>query len=110
MALVNNGPAATFHRWVRKYGLEGVFDVLANAEEMGVRKPTREFFLDVAKRLRAAPERCVLLDDDPANVEGARQCGMRGFCTFELKSYPLSIHAWDEAEVDGALLEGRKHG
>jgi len=110
LALVNNGPAATFSRWVCKYGLDSVFDVLANSEEMGVRKPAREFFLAVANRLGTSPDRCLLLDDTPANIEGARRCGMRAIQTFELRSYPLSIHDLEgEAEIK-TLLEGDRHG
>jgi dTDP-4-dehydrorhamnose reductase len=93
LALVNNGPAATFRLWVRKYGLDDVFDVLANSEEMGVRKPEREFFLRVANQLGTTPNRCILLDDDPTNVEAARHYGLRAIETIERKSYPLSIHA-----------------
>jgi dTDP-4-dehydrorhamnose reductase len=92
LALVNNGPAATFRLWIGKYGLDRVFDVLANSEEMGLRKPSAEFFLGVALRLRVAPGRCVLLDDDARNVAGARRCGMRAIQTVPLNRRPLCEH------------------
>lgn len=110
LALVNNGPAETFHRWVRKYGLDDVFGVLVNSEEMGVRKPEQEFFLAVADRLGVVPERCLLLDDDPANVDGARRCGLRAIGTHEQKRYPLSIYMWGTEAGSEVLLGGRRDG
>jgi len=110
LALVNNGPSATFRCWVKKYGLDSVFDVLANSEEMGVRKPAGEFFLAVADRLGVAPDRCVLLDDDPGNIEGARRSGMHGVRTFESKGFPLSNYVWEGTAEGAILLEGGQHG
>lgn len=108
LALVNNGPATTFRYWVRKYGLDHVFDVLANSEEMGVRKPAPEFFLRVAHQLGVAPGKCALLDDDPANVEGATRCGLRAILTIERGCFPLSVHAWDESAAGVDYLGERQ--
>lgn len=77
IALTNNGPAATFNIWVDKYGLDRAFSLLANSEELACRKPDARFFLDVADRLGARPERCLVVDDNATYIEGARLCGMR---------------------------------
>ena len=106
LALVNNGSSSTFRCWVRKYGLDRVFDVLANSEEMGLRKPDSDFFLRVAHQLHAAPDRCVLIDDDLGNIEGAQNCGMQGLQTHEMRGYPLSVHVWDKSTISQALLSG----
>lgn len=76
LALVNNGPSLTFRAWVRKYGLDRIFKVIANSEELGIRKPQPEFYEYVARQLEAPAERCFLLDDDPENVKGAMRYGM----------------------------------
>lgn len=99
LALVNNGPSATFRRWVQKYGLDQLFDVLANSEELGVRKPDPEFFDRVTSKLGVGPDRCVLIDDDPGNIDGAQRYGLRTVQTKELRNYPLSIHEWDHMSV-----------
>jgi dTDP-4-dehydrorhamnose reductase len=99
LALVNNGPSATFRRWVQKYGLDQIFDVLANSEELGVRKPDPEFFGRVTNMLGVCPDRCVLIDDDPGNIDGAQRYGLRTVQTKELCNYPLSIHEWDHTAI-----------
>lgn len=104
LALVNNGASATFRRWVQKYGLDQVFDVLANSEEMGVRKPDSEFFLRVARDLGIRSDRCVLIDDDESNIDGARRCGMKTLQTRELHKHPISVHEWNENEAKVLLL------
>lgn len=105
LALVNNGPSETFRRWVGKYGLNRVFDVLANSEEMGVRKPAAEFYLRVVDLLGVAPARCTLLDDDPRNVAGARLCGMQAALTVDREGFPLAVHRWGPAEL-ADILDG----
>ena len=104
LALVNNGSSSTFRCWVRKYGLDRVFDVLANSEEMGLRKPDSDFFLRVAEQLHTAPDRCVLIDDDLGNIKGAQNCGMLGLQTHEVRGYLLSVHIWDKSTISQALL------
>lgn len=99
LALVNNGPSATFRRWVQKYGLDQFFDVLANSEELGVRKPDPEFFSRVTSKLGVPPGRCVLIDDDPRNIDGAQRYGLRTIQTKELRNYPLSIHELDHMAI-----------
>ncbi|MBT9131863.1 MAG: dTDP-4-dehydrorhamnose reductase [Firmicutes bacterium] len=105
LALVNNGPSATFRRWVQKYGLDQIFDVLANSEELGVRKPNKEFFECVMSNLGLRPDRCVLIDDDVRNIDHARCYGLRTVQTEEFYNYPLSIHEWNH-ESAGQLISG----
>ncbi len=44
--------------------------------ETGVAKPDPAAFLGPARALGVTPERCVLVDDQPANIDAARRCGM----------------------------------
>jgi putative hydrolase of the HAD superfamily len=54
------------------------FDGLVLSHEIGARKPQPAFF-DHCRRLTGSrPERCVFIDDLPANVAGARACGWKG--------------------------------
>jgi len=45
--------------------------------DLGTRKPSPAAFLEVASRIEIAPERIVFFDDDPDNVRGAREAGLR---------------------------------
>jgi HAD superfamily hydrolase (TIGR01509 family) len=55
-----------------------LFDVVVLSGIAGVRKPEREAYELVAARLGTTPQRCVFVDDLPANVRGAVAAGMTG--------------------------------
>ncbi len=50
-------------------------DVLVLGPALGVRKPDPEVFRRTAARLGLAPGECVVVDDLPVNVRGAREAG-----------------------------------
>jgi beta-phosphoglucomutase family hydrolase len=53
------------------------FDAIVSAEEVQNGKPDPEVFLVAAKRVSTPPARCVVIEDSPAGLEGARRAGMR---------------------------------
>jgi putative hydrolase of the HAD superfamily len=55
-----------------------MFDVPIFSCAEGVCKPEKEIYEISARKLAAPPGACVLIDDKPAFVEGARSAGMRG--------------------------------
>lgn len=56
----------------------GHFEALILSHEVGARKPERAFYEHCLRRARCAAEECLLIDDLPANVAGARACGCQG--------------------------------
>jgi putative hydrolase of the HAD superfamily len=54
------------------------FDGVVLSHEVGVRKPRAEFFDHCLRYAGAGPERCLFVDDLPANVAGAVACGWQG--------------------------------
>ncbi|MEU7151426.1 HAD family phosphatase [Streptomyces sp. NPDC045456] len=58
-------------------GLDAWLPVLVSAEEVAQGKPAPDVFLEAARRLGAAPETCVVLEDAPPGAEAARRAGMR---------------------------------
>lgn len=56
----------------------GHFDRLVLSYEVGVRKPHADFFRHCLRHAEAKPEECVFIDDLQANIDGARQVGMKG--------------------------------
>jgi putative hydrolase of the HAD superfamily len=58
-------------------GLDGSFDVVVGSADVGVVKPDPAIFAAVVERLRVPAERCLMIDDLPENVAGARAAGLR---------------------------------
>lgn len=49
-------------------------------------KPQREIYEAFCNKFSVKPEECFFIDDMPANIEGARACGMKGF-VFDTKDF-----------------------
>jgi len=58
-------------------GLEMFFKTAVTAEHVKRGKPAPDVFLEVARRLGARSERCVVFEDAPAGVEAGRAAGMK---------------------------------
>jgi len=56
-------------------GYDELFDVSCYSFELGAAKPDPEFFVRAAERIGAAPASILFIDDNLANVEGARSVG-----------------------------------
>ena len=54
------------------------FDGLVLSHEIGARKPGAAFFEHCLRRAGGGAAECVFIDDLPANVAGARACGLHG--------------------------------
>jgi putative hydrolase of the HAD superfamily len=55
-----------------------MFDALTFSCAEGAIKPEREIYEAACRKLPTGPEQCVLIDDKPAFIEGARETGMKG--------------------------------
>lgn len=58
-------------------GLAALLPVFVSAEEVGRGKPEPDVFVEAARRLGVAPQRCVVVEDAPPGAEAARRAGMR---------------------------------
>ena len=54
------------------------FHALVLSHEVGARKPNAAFYEHCRQQAGVNASECVFIDDLPANVEGARQCGWHG--------------------------------
>lgn len=54
------------------------FDGLVLSHEIRARKPEPGFYQHCQRLAQAPAEHCLFIDDLPANIAGAKQCGMRG--------------------------------
>jgi HAD superfamily hydrolase (TIGR01509 family) len=58
-------------------GLARFFDVTLSSEEVARGKPAPDVFLEAARRLDVAPERCAAVEDSGNGVRAAHAAGMR---------------------------------
>ncbi len=64
---------------LKHIGLEGFFDAVVGAEDTELHKPEPDVFLEVARRIKVAPEKCCVFEDADLGVEAARRGGMTCF-------------------------------
>jgi beta-phosphoglucomutase len=53
------------------------FNAIVSADEIEHGKPDPEIFLRAAHKLGVDPQQCIVIEDSPVGIEGARQAGMR---------------------------------
>lgn len=56
------------------------FDGVLFSAEVKCMKPQKEMYGHLFQRFHLKPEECFFIDDLLMNVEGARECGMEGYC------------------------------
>jgi beta-phosphoglucomutase len=109
-AVASSAPTANIAAAMAAVGLARLFEALVSADEVGVGKPDPAIFLAAADRLGVTPERCVVVEDAPAGLEGARRAGMR--CVGVLSAHHpklvadlvvSSLESLPEAAFDGLL-------
>ena len=74
-------------------------DLVVSADEVGRGKPDPAIFLEAARRLGLPAGRCIVVEDAPAGLEGARRAGMRSIGVLS------EHHARLEADVVVPSLE-----
>ena len=62
---------------LRKLGMADFFRTAVAAEHVERGKPAPDVFLEVSRRLKVEPARCVVFEDAPAGVEAGRAAGMK---------------------------------
>lgn len=75
-ALATSAPRANIDATLEPLGLSDHFDAIVSADDVGRGKPDPLVFLTAAERLGLPPARCVVVEDAPAGLLGARRAGM----------------------------------
>ena len=76
-AVASSAPAANIEAAMDATRMAQLFEALVSADEVGLGKPDPAVFLAAADRVGVPPGRCVVVEDAPAGLEGARRAGMR---------------------------------
>ena len=76
-----------------KHGLLEYFLFVTDNEETGCTKSGAEYYCRVAERLGVKPEECVMFEDAPYAMRGAKSAGLLAFAVEE------TINLWDENKM-----------
>ena len=76
-AVASSAPRANVDAVLEVMGVASSFQGIVSAEDVHRGKPDPEVFLLAASRLGLKPERCIVVEDAAAGLEGARRAGMR---------------------------------
>jgi HAD superfamily hydrolase (TIGR01509 family) len=76
-AIASAAPHANIAVIVEALGLAPLFSATTAAEDVTRGKPDPQVFLLAADRLQVPADRCIVVEDAPAGLEGARRAGMR---------------------------------
>ena len=76
-AIASSAPRLNVDAIIEALDIDPFFGAIAAAEDVTRGKPDPQVFLVAAERLGVPPERCIVVEDAPAGLEGARRAGMR---------------------------------
>jgi HAD superfamily hydrolase (TIGR01509 family) len=76
-AIASSAPRANIEAVLAALGIAGYFEASVASEDVTHGKPDPQVYLLAAARVGTEPARCVVVEDSPFGVEGARRAGMR---------------------------------
>jgi beta-phosphoglucomutase family hydrolase len=76
MAVATGAVLPVCRRILHQIGLHESFDTIVSADDVERHKPAPDVFLEAARRLGVAPERCRVYEDTDPGIEAARRAGM----------------------------------
>ena len=76
-AVASAAPRANVEAIVAALDIAAYFDAISSAEDVQRGKPDPQVFLVAAERVGVPPARCIVVEDAPAGLLGARRGGMR---------------------------------
>lgn len=100
--IASSAPRANLDTILDVTGTAHLFTAVVSAEDVVHGKPDPEIFLTAAERAGSRPGSCVVVEDAPAGVEGARRAGIAcvGVCTTHADlTASLVVHSLADLDV-----------
>jgi beta-phosphoglucomutase family hydrolase len=77
MAVASSGTPENVAMVIKECNLMSFFSAFTNGSEVLHSKPDPEIFLLASKKLGVSPSQCVVVEDAPAGIQGAKSAGMK---------------------------------
>ena len=103
-AVASAAPRANIDAVLEALSASHAFQGIVSAEDVRRGKPDPEVYLTAASRLAVSPDRCIVVEDAVAGVEGARRAGMKSIgVSHKGKHLPADVvvHSLELLEPDG---------
>jgi HAD superfamily hydrolase (TIGR01509 family) len=104
LALASSSHREVFEEVLELAGLSAYFRATVSSEEVERGKPAPDVYLEAARRLGIAPERCAAVEDSHAGIRSAKAAGMR-VIAIPNASYPPDEEALALADLTLESLE-----
>jgi HAD superfamily hydrolase (TIGR01509 family) len=104
LALASSSNREIFEAVLELAGLTECFSATVSSEEVARGKPAPDVYLEAARRLGVAAERCAAVEDSHAGIRSARAAGMR-VIAIPNASYPPDDEALRLADLTLGSLE-----
>ena len=98
LALASSSNRAIFEEVLQLAGIAGCFQATVSSEEVPRGKPAPDVYLEAARRLGVAPERCAAIEDSHSGIRSAYAAGMR-VIAIPNPCYPPDAEALGLADV-----------
>jgi len=76
-AIASSAPRPNVEVVLEGLGAAHCFQAIVSAEDVRRGKPDPDVYLTAASRVGVSPDRCIVVEDAAAGIEGARRAGMR---------------------------------
>lgn len=76
LGLASSSASGIVHGTLAVLGFQDLFEVIVSGDMAAASKPAPDIFLLTAERLGVRPGECLVLEDSPRGVEGAKRAGM----------------------------------
>jgi HAD superfamily hydrolase (TIGR01509 family) len=84
LGLLTNAFLPFFEALLERSGTKDLFETIVMSSEIGHVKPEPEMYLTILQKMNLHPEDTLMIDDNPKNVEGARNVGMNAIVFLSL--------------------------
>jgi len=98
LALASSSNRVLIDRVLAVSGLAPFFEATVSSEEVRYGKPAPDVYLEAARRLGAAPERCAAVEDSHGGIRSAKAAGLR-VVAVPNPAYPPDDEALAHADV-----------
>jgi HAD superfamily hydrolase (TIGR01509 family) len=104
LALASSSNREVFEAVLELAAVAGCFRATVSSEEVARGKPAPDVYLEAARRLEVAPERCAAVEDSHAGIRSAQAAGMR-VVAIPNASYPPDEEALALADAVAPSLD-----